>query len=209
MKIQDNIKKLLITNSIITYGCVILVVVMTILNFMNTQSIVKESRAFLYAINPKGEIIPMECYNRMDKKEIEIKHHLQMFVDYFYSFTQTNWKKQAEKALWLADEDLGQIHIDRKNNGYYNRFIQYSIFQKGELNIKDIELDLKSGEPYSFRIIINVIEEYKGVSKKYIVFAKGKIKSVESDRNFPKNPHGLHIYDYIEEHITKVEDEKN
>lgn len=205
MENQNTIKKFLIRNSIITYSCVAITIVCILSNVLISKNAVKESRKFLYAITPTGEILPLKWEEKNENIEIEIKHHLLMFVNNFYSLNQTNWETKVEKALWLGDFE--NLHKQRENDQFYNRFIQYNIYQKSF--IKEINVNMSKGEPYSFQMII-AMKEYRGEEENnYLIFAKGNITKNGIDRNFPKNPHGFWVMDYIEERIQKLENNEN
>lgn len=198
----NDIRKSLIRNSLTTYASVLVACVAMVLYFMNASKTVDESRKYLYMVKETGEIVPMEWVNRRDNIEIEVKHHLQMLIDDFYSLNQFNWEEKAvNKAFWLGD--MEKIHIDRENKGYYNRFIQYNVVQQAELRPEDIELVRITENKYNFKIIIHLSESYLESQNEYLVFARGKIKV--TDRNFPHNPHGLFVEEYIEDRLQKME----
>lgn len=198
----NDIRKSLIRNSLTTYACVFVTCVAMVLYFMSANKAVDESRKYLYMIKESGEVVPMEWVNRRDNVEIEMKHHLQMLVDDFYSLNQFNWEEKAiNKAFWLGD--MEKIHIDRENKGYYNRFIQYNVVQEAELHPEDIELVRSTENSYSFKIIIHLSESYLEAKNEYLVFARGKIKI--TDRNFPHNPHGMFVEEYVEDRLEKLE----
>lgn len=199
MKAQDNITKFLIRNSLITYASTAITIVTLVLFFLRSNKAIDESRAYLYYVKSSGEIVPLEWINRRDNIEIEIKHHLQMVVDNFYSLNQFTWEdKVVNKAFWLGDFE--KLHAYRESSGYYNKFIQYNVIQEAVLPPENIEVSSIDKENFSFNIIVNITMN----AKKYVLFARGKIKV--TDRNFPYNPHGLWVYDYIEDQLTEVEE---
>ena len=202
MKAENDIRKILIRNSLITYAAVAIALGAMILNFLTTKSAVEESRKYLYMVRESGEIVPMEYLNRRENLSIEVKHHLQMMVDNFYTLNQFNWEeKSVNKAFWLGDFE--NLHTARQNKGYYNRFIQYNVEQQADLRPHNIELELADNE-YRFKIMIDLkVSQTGGASSKWVIFAKGKVS--EKTRNFPHNPHGLWISEYLEEQIVEVE----
>lgn len=199
MKAQDNITRFLIRNSLVTYASTAITIVTLILFFLRGNKAMEESREYLYVIKENGEIVPMEWISRRDNIEIEIKHHLQMMIDNFYTLNQFTWEeKTVNKAFWLGD--LEKLHKYRENTGYYNNFIQWAAIQEATLLPDNIDISLINNDNYGFKIITNVSIN----GKKYVLFSRGKIKV--TDRNFPHNPHGLWVYDYIEDQITEVEE---
>lgn len=201
MKAINDIQKSLIRNSLTTYASVVVACLAMVLFFMGNNKSIDESRKYLYMVKESGEVVPMEWVNRRDNIEIEIKHHLQMLVDDFYSLNQFNWEEKAvNKAFWLGD--LEKIHIDRENKGYYNRFIQFNVEQVAEVKPENIELLSLDNSTFSFKIIITLSDSYLETKNNYLIFAKGKIKT--TDRNFPNNPHGLFVIEYIEDRLEKI-----
>ena len=202
MKVENDIRKILIRNSLITFGAVAIALGAMVLNFMTTRSAIEESRKYLYMIRENGDVVPMEYVNRRENLSIEVKHHLQMMVENFYSLDQFNWEeKTINKSFWLGD--LESLHVARQNKGYYNRFIQYNIEQQANLWPSNIELQEINGE-YHFKIMIDLkVSQTTGTYTKWMIFAKGKVS--EKTSNFPHNPHGLWVSEYIEEQIIQVE----
>lgn len=204
MKIEQDIKKSLIRNSLITWACVIIVIATLYFHFSTISQAVNDVKQNVYMINSKGEIIPTELMNRRDNLEVEIKGHLALFVENYYSLNQLNWEnKVVEKTLYLGD--LEKQHIDRKNKGYYNKFIQYNIQQEAIIKDEEIELQrIPNTNDYIFKLIIYVTEkENQQALRKYVILANGKVQMI--DRNYPKNTHGIWIYDYVEEKILQDE----
>lgn len=203
MKVQNEIRKILIRNSLVTYAAVVIAVVAMIMNHLSTRAAIEESRKYLYMVRESGEIVPMEYMNRRENLSIEVKHHLQMLVDNFYNLNQFNWEeKSVNRAFWLGD--MEKIHIARQNKGYYNRFIQYNIEQEANLWPQNIEVAEIDGK-FHFKIMIDLkISQSGGGSTKWVVFAKGIV--TEKTRNFPHNPHGLWISDFIEEQIVEIKE---
>lgn len=198
--VHNDIRKFLIRNSLITYAALVIAVLCVIANFFTTSKAIDESRKYLYMINTQGEVIPLIWADRRENVAVEMKHHIQMFADNFYTLNQYTWETKIEKALWLGD--LEQQHIRRANDGFYNRFIQYGVTQEAIVFPENIELQGSSENSVVFRMIINLTEY---IDKKnfntYSILSTGKIRM--TDRNFPKNPHGMFIEDYVEEKIIK------
>lgn len=195
MRVKNDIRKLIVKNCIVVYGLLGAICFCMFINYQTNKAAMAESREYLYAVMPSGELCPMKWHNRRDNIDIEIKHHLQMLVDNFYSLTQYNWEQKVEKALWLGDFE--NLHNERANKGYYNGFIQYDVVQNVILSPENIEIKHQEDGSISFYVEIG-LEITKGATTKRLVkFIKGQIKEV--DRNYPLNPHGLYIYDYVEE----------
>lgn len=197
----NSIRRKLMLNSLVVYVLALVTVLSLYFNYKTSSSALKESREFLYAYNTEGDIIPMKWVNRRENIEIEIKNHITHFVKCFYDLNLQKWESNINKALYVGDFE--KIHTDRMNKGYYNKFIQFNVVQSAELYPENIEIDMTS-KTYNFRILIVIAEAYQGEKPKvFNIFAKGEIQL--TDRNFPWNPHGMLINNYVEEEITKIE----
>jgi len=196
--VQNDIKKFLIRNSIITYAAVAVAFLCIVLMYLTSLKSVDESRKYIYLVSTEGDLVPLIQADRRENIAIEIKHHLTMFINDFYTLNQFNWEANVEKALWLGEFE--QHHQKRVNEGYYNRFIQFGYTQEGVLYPENIELR-QTANGAIFNIIINLSETVDRRVNKFSIFAKGEI--VVTNRNFPHNPHGLFISNYLEELIVR------
>lgn len=203
MKLENDIQKFLIRNSIITYSCVVIAITAMILCFVTISKQTEESRNYLYMVRSDGEVVPMEWVNRRDNLEIEMKHHLEMMVDNLYSINQFNFEEKViNKGFWLGDFE--PLHNNRRAKGYYNIFVQSNIEQDAFVLPQNIELERISNTKSKFRIVIDMKRNYGNTEKKFVIFATGEIE--EKKRNFPNNPHGLWITKYAEEKIVADEE---
>lgn len=152
-----------------------------------------------FAINTKGEVIPLQLISQKENLEVEILADLELFHTYFYNIDASNYERNLEKALWLGDSSVDNIYRQKKADGVYNRLIQYSLIQK----VKSIssEIDMEE-QPYSFKTTTR-FEINRGTTvDSYELVTTGNLISV--DRNFPNNPHGLLITNYFENSLRKI-----
>lgn len=96
-KIQS-FRKILERNNLITVLCLLLVLVSFILNYLERRETLGKQLEFSYYVATDGEVIPARYAQRRDNIEIEIRHHLAMFVDDWYALTQDTWEAKAEAA---------------------------------------------------------------------------------------------------------------
>src|SRR5690606_40420488 len=90
----------------------------------------------------------------------------------------------------------------KKADWVYNRLLQYSLVQN--VLRSDSRIQQYNGT-FSFRTL-TVFEINRGsVTDTYELVSSGKLIPVE--RNFPNNPHGLLITDYIENTLKKIANE--
>lgn len=81
--IQNDIRKLLVRNSIVTYAMCGVAVVAMLLTYLTSIKSVDESRKYLYMVRTDGEVVPMQWVNRRENLAVEMKHHVFMFVENF------------------------------------------------------------------------------------------------------------------------------
>ena len=107
-KIQS-MRRSLVRNNLITILCLILVLVCFILNYLERREEREERMKYAYYVATDGEVIPARYAQRRDNLEIEIRHHLSMFVEDWYSLTQYDWERKAEAAGWLGGTASGML----------------------------------------------------------------------------------------------------
>lgn len=56
-----------------------------------------------FAINTDGTIIPLKLVTQKENFTVEALAHLELFHTYFYNIDASNYERNLEKALWLAN----------------------------------------------------------------------------------------------------------
>ena len=126
---RDSLKR----NNTISILCLLSVLTCFVLNSLERREAQRERAEYAYYVAADGEVIPAHYAARRDNIEIEIRHHLAMFVDAWYNLTQYDWEEKAERAGWLGGNSIRDLFIARKKAGYYNRFIQNNITQAARI----------------------------------------------------------------------------
>lgn len=198
-KIQS-MRRTLVRNNLITILCLALVLVCFILNYLERREERLERMRYTYYVATDGEVIPAEYAQRRDNIEVEIRHHLSMFVENWYTLTQYDWEQKAETAGWLGGNSLRDAYLLRKSSGYFNRFIQNNITQTA--HIYDLAITPQTDGSYDFEMAVDLCERTTGYEANWRVLASGKIHVVE--RSWPHNPHGLLIEPYLEQKIFEI-----
>ena len=195
-RFRDGLKR----NNTITLLCLLLVLVCFVLNSLERREAQRERSEYAYYVATDGEVIPARYAQRRDNLEIEIRHHLAMFVDDWYSLTQYDWERKAEAAGWLGGNSLRDLFIARKKAGYYNRFIQNNLTQTAQ--IADLQIRAEEDGTYSFDLVVDIQERMDAYVRSWRVLASGRIGVIE--RSWLHNPHGLWIEPYLETKIMEV-----
>lgn len=200
-KIQS-FRKTLLRNNLITVLCLMLVLVSFILNYLERRETLGKQLEFSYYVATDGEVIPAQYAQRRDNIEIEIRHHLAMFVDDWYALTQDTWEAKAEAAGWLGGNSIRDMYIARREAGFFNRFIQGNI--RYEAKIAELQISPNQDGTFSFEMVVDLQEKGTGYARLWRVFADGSIQVIE--RSWPNNPHGLWIEPFLERKIIQVKD---
>lgn len=202
MKEKKSIQDKLRLNNIVVYCCLLMCMLFGLLYFLRMEQLDKQSREYVYVVDGlQGAAIQLRWVNRLDEIDIEAKSHLTMFVENYYSFNQNNIDVHRNKALSLGGECIYEMELNRNDEGYYNKLIQNNAVQNAELMPANIELYHNKDGSINFKIIITLEEIYRNVRYYTDKFCCGKLTRI--DRQFPNNPHGLLVQEYLEEKTIK------
>lgn len=190
----------LMRNNTIAILCLLSVLTCFVLNSLERREALRERFEYAYYIAANGEVIPAHYAARRDNIEIEIRHHLAMFVDAWYNLSQYDWEAKAEQAGWFGGNSIRDLFIARKKAGYYNRFIQNNITQTAR--IADLQLHSEADGTYSFELVVDIQERMDAYVRSWRLLAGGAVRVIE--RSWPHNPHGLWIEPYLETKIMEV-----
>ena len=194
----QSMRRNLVRNNLITILCLVLVLVCFILNYLERREERVERMKYAYYVATDGEVIPARYAQRRDNLEIEIRHHLSMFVEDWYSLTQYDWERKA--AGWLGGNSLRDAFLTRRKSGFFNRFIQRNVVQAAA--IKDLQIRPAEDGSFAFELVVDIQERMDTYSRLWRVLASGSIHVIE--RSWPHNPHGLLIEPYLENKIFEV-----
>ena len=84
----------------------------------------KEALNSAFAINTDGSIIPLKLVTQKENFKVEALAHLELFHTYFYNIDASNYERNLEKALWLANSSVDNLYRQKKADGVYNRLLQ-------------------------------------------------------------------------------------
>ena len=197
-----NIYQVLKLNRFIVYTVVICSLVCSIFSLWMAFTTHRNALNNAFAVNTDGSIIPLKLITQKENFKVEALAHLELFHNYFYTIDAANYEKNLEKALWLGNSSVSDLYRQKKADGVYNRLLQYSLVQ----NVLSCDSRIRQQNgTFVFRTL-TVFEINRGsVTDTYELVSSGKLITVE--RNFPNNPHGLLITDYIENTLKKITNE--
>src|SRR5690606_29935522 len=197
-----NIYQVLKLNRTIVYCVIVCSLLISSFSLWMVYTIHNKALNAAFAVNTDGSIIPLKLVTQKENFKVEALAHLDLFHNYFYSIDASNYEKNLEKALWLANSSVSDLYRQKKAEGVYNRLLQYSLVQK--VLHSDSQIESNNGN-HTFRTL-TVFQINRGsITDTYRLVSTGRLITV--DRNFPNNPHGLLITDYIANTLKKITDE--
>ena len=204
-KPEQDIYKALRQNHLIVWLVVICAFSSVVIIKFKSDKTVKEALQKTLVLDSKGEVIPLSWIDRNENIHIEIQNHLDHFLRYFYEYDGMSYKRRIEEhALWLGDKSVEDLYIKRTNDNWYDKVKQFQITQTLFFNPEDIQV-AGNKEPYRFRVDATLVIK-QGLDKKAYQFtATGNIALV--DRNYPLNPHGLLITNFIEKSKEEIKED--
>ncbi|WP_373055903.1 conjugal transfer protein TraK [Zunongwangia sp. H14] len=152
-----------------------------------------------FAINTRGEVIPLSWQLRRDNLKVEALAHLELFHRYFYGLSPATYEQRLEKALWLGNSSVDNVYRQKRADGVYNRILQYALVQQIDTVESEVELD-QAPYPFSTRTVFRI--NRGSIEDTYELITTGKLLPVE--RQFPQNTHGLLITDFFEKRLRKM-----
>lgn len=197
-----NIFESLKINRIITISIIGFAAVISIFSIYQVRTIHEESLKGAFVIDPQGSVFPLQEVYHKEYLEVECRAHLERFFLFFYELNSINYRDRLGKALWLGDQSVDQLYTQKKEDGVYNRILQYSLLQ--EIEHSDFKVRIENDKIFfTAEVILKIIRGE--VSDRYNLRASGQLIKVA--RKFPENPHGLLITNYYEEQLKKIDHE--
>lgn len=173
-----------------------LVAIATILGaFWFSFSVYQNSTNNIYAINEKGELVPLEKLKIQEADFIQAKANLDYFVENYYNLDAYSMKRKREKVLWLVGEQPTKIVKDRIRKGYFDEFLSIAgLIQSAE--ILQHTLKINNEAPYEAEFVVRIQRVNGGNIDYYDSLVKLRMEKV--NRNYPYNPYGLLITQFSE-----------
>lgn len=198
----QHIYKVLRFNRFIVLAVILMAFISSLISAYQVHNTHREHLENSFAIDNQGAIFPLSRESLSNNLQVEVKSHLDIFHRNFYHLSPATYKDNLERALWLGDQSVDELYRQKKNNGIYNRILQYGLLQKVTSIISQTDL---SKEPYQFRTLVE-FEVMRGSTIDYYQLqTSGSLEKVA--RSFPHNPHGFVITNFFEEELKKIENE--
>lgn len=195
------IYKQLKVNHIIVWAVVIACTLISSFAIYITYKSYDNSNKVMYVVTDKGLVTPL---NRVDSKEdqmIVLQGAIGNFIDKYYTLDQYNIEDKSEKILWLASEDFVEMYKDQKAKGYYNRFTQSGIVQKGKLKLESLKIS-SYDEPWTVKYTVEIEVFNGGNIIKYEVDNQATLYKV--NLNYPYNPFGILYTNFRQGNIREI-----
>lgn len=153
-------------------------------------------------MNYDGKIIPTELIERKTVVDIEIKRHLDLWFDTYYTYDQNNLNRQREAGLWLINSEDGARLEEYYASSWFPDVVQKNISQTAELIPESVVIQGR-GEPYSFQAsaLVKIRRENSSQYNSFRLDVTGQIIFVNP--NYPLNPNGILILEYLEKPLVK------
>jgi len=203
MKVGENIFYKLKRNNVAVYvmGVITLVSVVSAAYFSYQTYL--HSRNHVYAIDSKGQMIPLTLIDEKKDRIRQVMANADLFVNYAYDIDAFNYKEKKEKLSWLLDNNVIRIFKNKENAGYYNQLLQYNIIQHAKVLPETMQWSEENGK-YTLRFISQI--QIINTGQKQVYNIQIKLNMIDVSINYPYNPYGLLIVDYVEENKVLIQD---
>lgn len=157
----------------------------------------------MIVVTTDGRILQADIAISSEGRKIEMRHHVERFLDMYYGYDQNNRTDRNERALWLIESGAGKKLNDYyAQTGWFNNVVRYNLSQSVEIQSIDIEGE---DEPWIFSATAFVNVKREGAKPgRYRLKSRGQLINVS--RDYPKNPHGLLIINYRESPLEKLQE---
>ena len=203
MKVGENIFYKLKRNNVAVYvmGVITLVSVVSAAYFSYQTYL--HSRNHVYAIDSKGQMIPLTLIDEKKDRIRQVMANADLFVNYAYDIDAFNYKEKKEKLSWLLDNNVIRIFKNKENAGYYNQLLQYNIIQHAKVLPETMKWSEENGK-YTLRFISQI--QIINTGQRQVYNIQIKLNMIDVSINYPYNPYGLLIVDYVEENKVLIQD---
>ena len=205
MKVGENIFYKLKKNYTVVYimGAISIIAIVSSAYFSYQTYLY--SRNHIYAIDSKGQMLPLTLLDGKKDRMKQVMANADLFVNYAYDIDAFNYKEKKERLSWLLDNQVIRIFKDKENQGYYNQLLQYNIVQNAKVLPETMQWTEDNGT-YTLRFISQI--QIINTGEKQVYNIQVKLRMIDVSINYPYNPYGLLIVDYVEEQKQLIQDKE-
>lgn len=205
MKVGENIFYKLKKNYTVVYimGAITIIAIVSSAYFSYQTYLY--SRNHIYAIDSKGQMLPLTLLDGKKDRMKQVMANADLFVNYAYDIDAFNYKEKKERLSWLLDNQVIRIFKDKENQGYYNQLLQYNIVQHAKVLPETMQWTEENGT-YTLRFISQI--QIINTGEKQVYNIQVKLRMIDVSINYPYNPYGLLIVDYVEEQKQLIQDKE-
>lgn len=203
MKVGENIFYKLKKNNVAVYVMSVITLVSVVSAAYFSYQTYLHSRNHVYAIDSKGQMIPLTLIDEKKDRIRQVMANADLFVNYAYDIDAFNYKEKKEKLSWLLDNNVIRIFKNKENAGYYNQLLQYNIIQHAKVLPETMKWSEENGK-YTLRFISQI--QIINTGQKQVYNIQIKLSMIDVSINYPYNPYGLLIVDYVEESKVLIQD---
>lgn len=165
-------------------------------------TVYKESQQNMYAINEKGELVPLIKLDEKKDKIKQVQANLDYFVSLYYDLDGYTMKDKKEKILWLVGKQPTTVIRDRDKKGYFNTFLSITgLNQHAKIDQASWKFNSLDA-PYTVSFTVDIVRFNGDVAEYYKCNVLATLEVV--NRNYPYNPYGL-IISRFDESLQKIE----
>lgn len=203
MKVGENIFYKLKRNNVAVYVMAVITLVSVVSSAYFSYQTYLHSRNHVYAIDSKGQMIPLTLIDEKKDRIRQVMANADLFVNYAYDIDAFNYKEKKEKLSWLLDNNVIRIFKNKENAGYYNQLLQYNIIQHAKVLPETMKWSEENGK-YTLRFISQI--QIINTGQRQVYNIQIKLNMIDVSINYPYNPYGLLIVDYVEENKVLIQD---
>lgn len=203
MKVGENIFYKLKRNNVAVYVMAVITLVSVVSATYFSYQTYLHSRNHVYAIDSKGQMLPLTLIDEKKDRIRQVMANADLFVNYAYDIDAFNYKDKKEKLAWLLDNHVIRIFKNKENAGYYNQLLQYNIIQHAKVLPETMQWSEENGK-YTLRFITQI--QIINTGQKQVYNIQIKLNMIDVSINYPYNPYGLLIVDYVEENKVLIQD---
>ena len=205
MKVGENIFYKLKKNHTVVYVMGAIAIIAIVSSAYFSYQTYLYSRNHIYAIDSKGQMLPLTLLDGKKDRMKQVMANADLFVNYAYDIDAFNYKEKKERLSWLLDNQVIRIFKDKENQGYYNQLLQYNIVQHANVLPETMQWTEDNGT-YTLRFISQI--QIINTGEKQVYNIQVKLRMIDVSINYPFNPYGLLIVDYVEEQKQLIQDKE-